>query len=373
MIGLTGTAPTLLSRYQSMPYKHYKNNPITEQDNIYDIYITNMDVNIHEVRYSCDIEDNNSNWSYSYSKDTIIESYYQNGVLTNKVKMSDFIYPYNFNYDTTSFTIRQYIEVVDEHSGEVMGDSIISTQGFYNYFAYDDGTPEKGYGLVPDDTYMAAQFSVSQLDTVSGVQLLFNRTFNDANYNFFDIVVWRDNNGKPGEVLYTLENQRPIWDDELIYKFSYYTFNDVVKVNSTFYVGIRQRYSKSINIGFDSSKDNRQYCFYNAGDGWKNTSFSGSLMIRPVMGSKPYFVGVEENQSVNVKLYPNPAKNIIHIDGVDDETGSEIVIFDLTGRVVNQYHFNNDIDVCDLQNGLYMLRVVNKDGSSSTVKLLISK
>ena len=373
MIGLTGTAPTLLSRYQSMPYKHYKNNPITEQDNIYDIYITNLDVNIHEVRYSCDVEDNNSNWSYSYSKDTIIESYYQNGVLTNKVKMSDFIYPYNFNYDTTSFTIRQYIEVVDEHSGEVMGDSIISTQGFYNYFAYDDGTPEKGYGLVPDDTYMAAQFSVSQLDTVSGVQLLFNRTFNDANYNFFDIVVWRDNNGKPGEVLYTLENQRPIWDDELIYKFSYYTFNDVVKVNSTFYVGIRQRYSKSINIGFDSSKDNRQYCFYNAGDGWKNTSFSGSLMIRPVMGSKPYFVGVEENQSVNVKLYPNPAKNIIHIDGVDDETASEIVIFDLTGRVVNQYHFNNDIDVCDVQNGLYMLRVVNKDGSSYTAKLLISK
>ena len=374
LVSLTGTAQTFLSRYQSMPYKHFKDNPIDEIENVYDIMISDMDDEAHDVRYTCKVEDNNSNWSYEYNKNSLTINKYQDvGIVTNTINMDDFIYPYNLSVDTTSFRISQYVEVVDKRSGEVRGDSIISTQGFYNYFAYDDGTPEQGYGLVPGDTYMAAKFDITQLDTVSGVQLLFNRTLNDANFNFFDILVWRDNNGKPGEVIYTLANQRPIWDDELIYKFSYYTFKDVVKVNSTFYVGIRQQYSKSINIGFDSSKDNRQNCYYNAGDGWKNTSFPGSLMIRPIMGSKPYFVNVEENQEVSVRLYPNPACNVIHIDGIDNEDANCIVIVDLTGRVVKQYQFNNDIDVSDLQNGMYMLCVINKDGSSATTKLLISK
>ena len=376
LVSFSGTAPTFLHRYQSMPYKHYKDNPINEIDTAYNIYLTNLDKNVHEIRYSCVVEDNNSNWSYSYTNNSLTVNQYQNaGVVTKTIDMDDFIYPYNLSVDTTSFTIRQYIEAVDKRSGEVRGDSIIHKQRFYNYFAYDDGTPEKGYGLVPGDTYMAAKFEVSRLDTVSGVQILFNRTYNDANYNFFDIIVWRDNNGKPGNVIYTLANQRPIWDDELINKFSYYTFDDVVKVNTTFYVGIRQQYSKSINIGFDSSLDNREYCLYNSGDGWKSTSFRGSFMIRPVMGSEPYYVGVEENQDLThgLKIYPNPSKDIIHIDGADDSRANEVYIFDLTGRVVNHYPYCNELNVSDLQNGVYMMRIINDDGSFETVKLLISK
>ena len=376
LVSLTSTAPTFLQRYRSMPYKHFKDNPINEIDNVYDIYLSDMDASAHDVRYTCEVEDNNSDWNYVYTNNSLtVNRYSDSGVMVKNIEMSDFIYPYNLTVDTTSFTIRQYIEVVDKRSGEVKGDSIIRNQGFYNYFAYDDGTPEKGYGLVPGDTYFAAQFKVTKLDTVSGVQLLFNRTFNDANFNFFDIVVWRDNNGKPGEVLYTLRNQRPIWDEELINKFSYYTFDEVVKVNATFYVGIRQQYSKSINIGFDTSKDNRQYCFYNSGDGWKNTSFSGSYMIRPVMGATPYFVGVEENQEVtqSLTIYPNPSTSVIHIDGVDENNAAEIFIFDLTGRVVNYYPYSNELNVSDLQNGVYMLRVINNDGSFKISKLLISK
>ena len=255
------------------------------------------------------------------------------------------------------------------------GDSIIVKQGFYNYFAYDDGTPEMGYGLVPGDTYFAVQFKVTRLDTVSGVQMLFNRTYNDANFNFFDIIVWRDNNGKPGQVLYTLENQRPIWNDNALYAFSNYAFDEVVKVNTTFYVGIRQQYSKSINIGFDSSKDNHQYCFYDVGSGWNNTSFPGSIMIRPVMGKNPYFIGVDEYHEVADKLalYPNPASNIVRIEGVDDEMANEIVIYDLAGRVVKKYQYCNELNVNDLQNGIYLVRAVMNDGSFETSKLLISK
>ena len=376
MVSFTNTSPTFLKRYSSMPYKHYMDNPISEIDNIFNMYLTNQDVNAHEVRYYCEVDDNNSDWGYSYTSNPfVINQYPTAGVLKDSVVMGTFIYPYNLNIDTTSFTIRHYVEVVDEHGDEVAGDSIIVKQGFYNYFAYDDGTPEMGYGLVPGDTYFAAQFKVMKLDTVSGVQILFNRTFNNANFNFFDIIVWKDNNGKPGQVLYTLENQRPKWEDHTFYGFSNYIFDEVVKVNTTFYVGIRQQYNKSINVGFDTSKDNRQYCFYDAGEGWKNTSYHGSFMIRPVMGKNPYFIGIGENQEVVSKLalYPNPASNVVRIEGVDDEMADEVVIYDLAGRVVKKYQYCNELNINDLQNGVYLLRVIMNDGTFETSKLLISK
>ena len=376
LVSLTDNAPAFLKRYQSMPYKHYKDNPITEINNVFDVNITNLDVNSHEARYTCEVEDNNSSWNYSFTDNSFIINQYENaGVMTRNIEMGDFIYPYNLNIDTTSFTIRHYIEAVDENGNLVSGDSIVRRQGFYNYFAYDDGTPEMGYGLVPNDTYFAAQFKVTKLDTLGGVQMLFNRTFNDANFNFFDIVVWRDNNGKPGEVIYTLKDQRPAWNDSAMYAFSNYTFKEIVKVNSTFYVGIRQQYSKTINIGFDSSTDNSQYNFYNAGEGWKNSSFPGSLMIRPVMGKNPYFIGIDENQEVTntLTLYPNPAIDFVRIEGVDENTCSEISIFDLTGRLVRKHQYCNELNVSDLQNGIYMLRVTGDDGVNKISKLLISK
>lgn len=374
LVSLTGTVPSFLKRYQSMPYKHYQDNPIAAISNDSDINMTNLDVNTHQVKYSCEVVDNNSLWSYNYQSNPMVINQYPNvGVKTEHVLMGDFIYPYNETFDTTSYTIRHYIEVVDEHSGEVRGDSIIRRQGFYNFFAYDDGTPEMGYGLVPADTYFASQFNVMRLDTLRGVQILFNRTHNDANYNFFDIVVWQDNNGKPGEIIYTLENQRPIWKDSIAYNFSYYRFNKLVKVNNVFYVGIRQRYNKTINIGFDSSIDNHQYNFYNVGEGWKNSAFLGSLMIRPIMGNKGYFIGVDENQEVAFDIYPNPAQNIVHIDGLDETTCHEILVYDITGRVVKRYPYCNELNVSELQNGAYMIRIVNHDGSFKTYKLLISK
>ena len=58
------------------------------------------------------------------------------------------------------------------------------TQEFYNYYAYDDGIPEKGYGVTPHNSSLASQFSISVPDTLQGVQILFNRTFKDAMIKF---------------------------------------------------------------------------------------------------------------------------------------------------------------------------------------------
>ena len=371
MVSFSNNSPTLLKRYRSMPYKHFRDNPINEINNIFNMYLTDMDVNAHEVQYSCEIEDNNSGWHYSYSKPLIINQYQNVGVMKDSIVMGDFIYPYNLPVDTTSFTISHYVDVIDEHGDVVAGDSIVHNQVFGNYFAYDDGTPEKGYGLVPSDTYFAVQFKVTTLDTLRGVQMLFNRTFNDANYNFFDIVVWRDNNGKPGQQIYVLKDQRPEWNDSVMYAFSNYEFDQIVKVNSVFYVGIRQQYSKSINIGFDASVDNRQYTFYDVGEGWKNSSFAGSIMLRPIMGKNPDLIINSDSQDDNLVLYPNPASDVVRI--VNDTVYREIVLYDLAGRTVKRAYNCKELDVSDLRDGVYMLQVIKENGAPKTTKLLIAK
>ena len=264
----------------------------------------------------------------------------------------------NDDVDTATYLITNIINV-DESVSNAKGDTLYAVQTFRNYYAYDDGTPERGYGVVPGESCFASQFSVSKSDTLCGVYLLFNRTHKDANYDFFDIVVWNDNNGKPGNETYRLKNQRPIWDDEEIYKFAYYPFDKILKVNGTIYVGIMQHDKESINIGFDTSKDNSQYNFYDVGYGWENSNMKGSLMIRPALGSDMTNIKEEKvTQNTRLGLHPNPSKNVIKISELEEDSCKEIMIFDMTGRLMKYFTNNISLDVSDLPNGLYMMRVV---------------
>lgn len=374
-VSLSGAEPRFLKRYSSMPYKHYnETSPEVTMASTYKVFMSNLDTVTHEVRYNCTVEDNNTGGLYQVDTRKLgLLEYSIAGIDAIDVSLDDFRFPDNPQADSASFTIRQYIEVVDQYGDVVAGDSIVSKQCFYNFYAYDDGTPENGYGLVPDDTYFATQFNVSSPEKIFGVQMLFNQTFKNANYNFFDIYIWGNSNGKPGEVIYVLENQRPEWPDN-IYEFAYYKFEKPVQVSGTFYVGIRQHDKKTINIGFDTSFDNSKYNFYKVDEKWENSSFKGSLMIRPMVG-KEYVFGVDENQSVTdeIVVYPNPVRDVLYLDGVESDECIEVTIFDVTGRNVKSFSHSNDLNVRDLNSGLYVVRVLKTDGSMSMSRFVVSK
>ena len=382
LVTFSEKSPSLLKRYQSMPYRQYVNNPTVAIATEYQMFISNLDSVVANTQYTCFVQNRASEWSFDYSsKWCNISPFtldgFQNCDGDNSTqacpRLKNFLFDMDSSVDTASYLVTHIIKVDDEIS-TTKGDTMYGIQKFYNYYAYDDGIPERGYGVVPEDSYFASQFSVSVPDTLRGVYMLFNRTYQDANYDFFDIVVWNDNNGKPGNEVYRLKNQRPIWDDEEIFKFSYYTFDDIVRVNGVIYVGVMQHSEESINIGFDTSKDNSQYNFYNSGYGWENSSMKGSLMIRPVLGCD--MLSLDEEDYVENKrliLYPNPSKNMLNISGVDSQFCDEIMIFDMTGRLMKQFTNNVNLDVSDLQNGLYMMRVVTDEGKSYTEKFMISR
>ena len=365
-ICFTGQAPTFLNRYRAMPYKHYRANAFASvNDEFFELHVSNLDNRNHYVKHCYFVEQVNGSQSYYHesSEPVNLNASTHCRAITATV---DQLFSIDYDRDSTSYLIRHFIS--DSTNNPPMVDSMVYHQGFYNYFAYDDGTPEMGYGVEPSSSAFAVKFEMAELDTLRGVQILFNHTLNDANNKYFDLVVWRDNNGKPGEEVYRLTNQRPRWSESL-FEFVYYHFPERIRLNGAFYVGIVQRDNGLINIGVDMSNNNSQYNFFNTTGSWQQSTMPGSIMIRPVVGSN-YFIGVDENTSDNqVNVYPNPATTVLHIKGVDN--GQTTALYDMTGRKVLQRNFNSDLSVEGLPEGLYLLHITTTDGTIISRKITV--
>jgi hypothetical protein len=82
-------------------------------------------------------------------------------------------------------------------------------QKFSNYYAWDDGSAEFGYGLSgqgAEVARLAYRFVGFKRDTLRAVMMYFNRALNDVNQVPFDLAVWNNRNGQPGDLLFRQEN-----------------------------------------------------------------------------------------------------------------------------------------------------------------------
>ena len=78
-------------------------------------------------------------------------------------------------------------------------------------------------------------------------------------------------------------------------------------------------------------------------------------------------VNLNFNISEIISVYPNPVKNILHVDVSEyDELLANIQIFDVSARLVFSSNFSNklgentfNIDVSNLENGVYQIKIIN--------------
>ncbi len=76
------------------------------------------------------------------------------------------------------------------------------------------------------------------------------------------------------------------------------------------------------------------------------------------------------NQSSNIRVYPNPASDLIRIDS--SEPFSEIAIFSLTGQqmmVIETFELNQ-INISHLPPGMYLLKIQHEDGGYAVCKIM---
>jgi hypothetical protein len=90
-------------------------------------------------------------------------------------------------------------------------------------------------------------------------------------------------------------------------------------------------------------------------------------------------VGITESFNENLKLYPNPTNGLFVVES-DHTTGtiSEVLIIGLTGKTV--VHIRNinpaekmTVDAGKLPESVYLLKIIFKNGNTSTKKLVIKK
>lgn len=356
-------APSMLKNYSSMPYPQYSNDPSNEMNDSISMILTNRDVVQHSAGYSYSVKQPNGSVIGSFNSDTLlIRPYfiYSFGYLMHPP--ISFIYPIG-DTDSATFTTTHILR--DRTPGSSYGDTITGIQNLYNYYAYDDGTPEAGYGLKGAGAQLGYKFKLSKSpDTLRAIRIYFNHTLGHVNQQYFYLTVWADNNGKPGDTIYS--RLAFVNFTETLNEFYTYHLENPVRISGTFYVGTIQTTDDNLNIGLDLSDNSEQYMYYNAVGSWQQSTLGGTLLMRPVIG-KPIPVGIQGQRLHNetLSIFPNPCNSgTLHLILIENKEaaqpgkGWEIFIFDYTGRMIRSSPFQESIDVSNLPAGLYFLKAV---------------
>lgn len=372
-IAFVNQPPSMIKTYQSMPYRQYKNDPTNSmKDTIHSILIRNLDSVSYVASYQYTISNQTSQDSLYDGGTATISPFSESGFVSylrfRDPKVVSFFSIYNEIKKTYTVT-----HVINDIGLTGAGDTAVRVQEFSNYYAYDDGTAEAGYGMSVKNARAAMKFKLNTKDTLRQIQFYFNPTLTGANDQYFDLMVWKSLD--PEEIIYK-KRVKPEFTNGL-YNFHTYDLDTSIILANEFYVGFQQTTSENLNVGFDYAIDSKEYLFYNIGSGWNQSIFSGSLMIRPVFGQKMTTaieeVAIDETSFI---MFPNPLNssylNFQINEGIEDDY--EVEIFSITGQRVLQSRLSSSIRVSNLRNGIYLVRVNNtKSGESKTKKLIIRK
>jgi hypothetical protein len=287
------------------------------------------------------------------------------------------VYPFNFNRgDTARYQIKAWIQTDDFDNKS--NDTIYRTQRFRDYFAYDDGTAERAYGLRGQGTnngLIAMKFNSFIADELGGVDIYFTQLLDSLNLDYYyKFMVWDDDEGKPGALLYSDRIDHTVVYSNQINRYTRFFFADKVPVSGTFYVGLLQYNMFLLNIGMDINKPGAGTLFYNIGNGWIPSEAPGTLMIRPFV-DRPYSVSVQETGTAPaLRVWPNPATELVHIE-VPGHTSPmdeiNVMIRDITGRIVASYQGTPDIPVSNLSPGIYLFTIGTDQQIFSTERIIV--
>ncbi len=379
-IGFSGRAPSFLKRYESMPYRQYRAAPTNAVKPEFHLDITNLDGNTKNTKYKYVVDQLGGTQHFEWDGGNCnLAPFSEKGFQTCETACGakhacpplTSLFALDFEQDTASFLIRHYIS--DSSAANILVDSLIYRQGFYNYFAYDDGTPEAGYSIEPNGAYVAMQFSMTTPDSLYAIQIHFNRTNDESSTKFFDLMVWGDNGGQPGEVLYRKIRQKPVFEDTR-YGFTTFKLDEPLYLNGNFYIGF-MRESGTISFGFDRVNNAKDYLFYNIDGNWTNSSIDGALMMRAVT-DKGKITGQTERwaEKATISVRPNPANQQIslHVDQLSFAP-AQLLIYDLTGRVIIETDFVNNMDISQLEQGVYLISVRGEAGQTAFTKFIVSR
>ncbi|MCB0515813.1 MAG: T9SS type A sorting domain-containing protein [Chitinophagales bacterium] len=403
-------APGFLQRYAAMPWNQFVNYQATEYNPIMQFTLRN---NSQQAQGGIQLSARTSDLcNQTVFKDSIyrtapllqpFETYVVNekeGTFPVTYLKRGIVFEDTYPYDKDIIIATDYY--FDDNIGTTQLHNLVQHQIFSNYFAYDDGTAEKAYGLQGESAELAYKFYLNEPAVLKGVMIYFTDIVGDLDENRFEFRVWDMINETNND---TLPNESLLFADEDVSfrlfedernAFVSYKFNEPVPVDSVFYVGFRQLDEEPLNIGFDvnslgldtlyfevidsitTANDTirhidtlvtplnlgRKNLFYNVDGSWRESAYFGSLMMRPIID---YDYNIEYTGTpvldaageTNFSVFPNPTNGKIFVVQKQNlHQAYQARVYNVNGQIVQQNDSSpQQLDISELAAGIYFLEI----------------
>ncbi len=376
-IAFTKPLTSLLNNFEAIPWSHFKT--LTEQ-----AIKEKLNIEFYNNGNSSRIIDSLNFTLTDLSGNSATQKYYGGTfpfILAHTFSPSEFS-NFNFNFptnnnDTCYFNLQA--KIVTNSYDPVQNNVINYTQKFKDYYAYDDGSAEAGYGIYGNGTKfgsVAMKFEPVANGYLQGVNIYFTQAKDGASQNYFWLDVrFEKEDGMPDTAFVSLEGQRPEYTDELN-KFYYYEFDEPIKISGNFYVGWTQTNDKMINIGFDYNNIANNNVYYNVAEDWVQSTIKGAIMMRPVFTYET-FEKTEKDFSENnnkANVTPSLATDKITIDfNYSPDKQYYLSIYNMQGiQVYSDSNFkNNEINLPNLEQGMYFVKIIEDNMKQINAKFIV--
>ena len=357
-VAFVSPAPSALAACQAMPARQFR---AADQAANMPVTIANLFGSELATHYSYSIlgPDGDTLHTYDGGFENAPSYGYQTLAPHANPPLTGFTFPQDGIQRT--FTIIHTISEGVAGDNRPLNDTLRFSQVFADYYAYDDGSAENGYGLTStaSHVYLAYRFDLNNADTLTAVDMSFNSTSASENEAIqFYITVWQaDDDGRPGTVLYRdTQRRRPVINESNNPFVTYHLEQPVVLQGGSIFVGFEQVGNNYINLGFDRNTQSADRIWYLTSTQWQQSILRGSLLLRPRFGSANQLAINERRvESGEWRVWPNPAHDVIHIDGLPQSAA--VTVHNVTGHPVEMWKAGKtEFSIQHLPNGIYFLR-----------------
>ncbi|MES2780375.1 MAG: T9SS type A sorting domain-containing protein [Bacteroidota bacterium] len=380
---LSGNPPSLLTPYSSMPRNQFLTNPAAHVNSNQIITLKNNNTGPNPLNFARAVFEPSGARidSFTNSLGNVAGGSIAKAPVTSVVSLTTAV-----SSDSLVFRSKYYVNsnnTIDDISGN---DTLSVNTLFSNFYAYDDGTAEAGYGIKNKSGAVAIGYTLDVPDSLVGMSIFFNQSSIDVSTQKFTLVVWSTivANGPGQTPLKKILQTKPTYTNKRN-GFYYLEFDQKLALPAgTFYIGWEQSDIFNLNVGMDEnyfqngSRVNANAYFKIDEVGiWERSLETGALMIRPILGkwlTPP--VGMKEetvHEKLAVSIYPNPATSYITIKLLNDEK-PYIELMDLTGKVILAETISqNELHLPSIAEGMYLVKVTQPStGQTAIQKLLIT-
>ncbi len=221
-----------------------------------------------------------------------------------------------------------------------VNDTLRSYFNLHNYYAYDDGTAEYGAGINQPQGKLAVQFNVLEGKYLNRIDIYFPNVQGNQAGVPLELFVLNDFEGNENSVRF---QSNIAISHSGINEFITYELAIPIFVTDTFFIGFTNLSSNEdwLSVGLDKNTDSSDKIFVNVDGRWTpNNTVQGSLMMRPYFTSTAPILGTEEENPIDISIFPNPSNGRLHIKG----SYTSLNLIDVLGKRV-PYEMRNNTEL----------------------------